>query len=93
MASRNQVWTNMCINNLRQIKLAKEQWATDNNKMSADTPTAANLDTYIKDGTSSFYCPLDPNKGSVDTRFGTSYTINDIGHFPACKISSSNHKL
>jgi len=77
-----------CINNLRQIKMAKEQWALEKNREFADTPTAADLDPYVKGGTASLKCPLDPAK-----TFATSYTINNVGTDPACKISSGTHKL
>lgn len=88
ISMRANVQKDMCINNLRQLKLAKEQWALENNKSDTDTPTAANLDPYIKGGTSGLICPQDPGKS-----FNTSYTINNIATNPTCKINPSEHKL
>jgi len=82
------VYRDTCINNLRMINLAKEQWALENDKDVGDEPTAADLDGYIKDGTDSLVCPLD-SSGSFDT----SYSINAVGTNPLCKISASDHKL
>ena len=88
IAARARVQKDTCINNLRELKLAKEQWAFENNKDYTDTPEATDLDTYIKDGTQSLWCPLDSSES-----FSASYTINNVGTDPACKISSSDHKL
>ena len=88
LAIRANVQKDMCINNLRQLKLAKEQWALENNKLDSDTPVAADLNSYIKDGTNSLVCPQDTGKS-----FNTSYTINNVATDPACKIYPSQHKL
>lgn len=85
---RERVRRDMCINNLRQIKLAKEQWALENNKDSSDEPSSDDISTYIKDGADSLKCPNDSS-----STFGTSYTIENIGSDPQCKISSSTHHL
>jgi prepilin-type N-terminal cleavage/methylation domain-containing protein len=87
LAMRSRAERDACINNLRQIRLAKEQWALENNKDYDDIPSASDLDTYIKDGTASLVCPADPAMS-----FATSYHINNIGSNPTCKISTS-HKL
>src|SRR5271154_610786 len=42
--------TNACINNLRLIDAAKQQWALENNQVGAVTPTAANLQPYLGRG-------------------------------------------
>lgn len=86
--SRTSAQKNACINNLRQIDSAKEQWAIENNKTSADTPTATNLDAYLKGGTAKVYCPQDAAKA-----FGSSYTVNAIGTSPVCQKDGTNHKL
>ena len=79
----------MCINNLRRIELAKEQWGLENGKTAANpAPLAADLDPYIKDGTASVVCPADPA-----ATFSTSYTINVLGTKAACKISPATHHL
>lgn len=88
IAIRANVQRDMCVNNLRQLKIAKEQWALENNKLDNDTPTAADLNSYIKDGTNSLVCPQDANKS-----FSTSYNINNMATNPACKISPGQHNL
>ena len=80
--ARNQAQTNACINNLRQIDGAKEQWALENKKTSADTPVSTDLygtDKYIKQEPS---CPANG-----------SYTINNIGTKPICTLSANGHSL
>jgi len=84
-AARDRVKKDMCVNNLRQLKLAKEQWALENNKDYSNTPVAVDLDNYIRDGTSSLICPLD----SANT-FANSYNIGNIGTNPTCKISTGH---
>src|SRR6185369_7298312 len=52
--------TNACINNLRQIDGAKQQWALENGKDSAATMTDTDLAPYVgrKNSGSDVYCPL-----------------------------------
>src|ERR1044071_7654212 len=48
-----------CINNLRLIESAKEQWALENNKTNSDIPTWTNLTIYLgRGGTAVLKCPL-----------------------------------
>ncbi len=86
--SRTSAQKNACINNLRQIDSAKEQWAIENNKKTGDTPIATDLDAYLKGGTAKVYCPQDTAKA-----FSSSYTINAIGTDPVCQKDATNHKL
>ena len=77
--------TKSCVANLKQIDAAKEQWAMDKNKTSADTPVAADLfgaTAYVK---AKPVCP----SGSAD------YTLSAVGTNPACPNVASNadHKL
>ncbi len=91
ISSTGRVRRDTCINNLRRINLAKEQWALETGIEVGDqgsTPVAADLDTYIKDGTASLACPLD----GADS-FSTSYTINTFGTDPACNISPGDHNI
>ena len=41
---------NTCINNLRQIDAAKQQWALENSKTDDAVPTALELLPYLRDG-------------------------------------------
>ncbi len=63
-----------CINNLKQIDLAKRMWATDNNKQNTDIPTESDLQRYLPNH-SIFTCPQ-----------GGTYTIGAVGEKPRCSI-------
>jgi len=78
--ARDTARKNACINNLRQIDAAKQQWALENNKKSDDTPTAQDLNKYIPNGFDSLHCPA-----------GGTYTINKAGEPPTCSVP--NHRL
>ena len=78
--ARSTAQTNMCINNLRQIDAAKNQWALENSKTNGVTPTAQDLSPYIKGGFESLHCVA-----------GGNYTIGPVGQNPTCSIPE--HKL
>ena len=63
-----------CINNLRQIDGAKEQWALENKKGSGAVIDKAEVDSYIKGGAPS--CPA-----------GGSYTYGNVDEKPLCDIA------
>lgn len=65
---------NACLNNLRQIDAAKNQWALENNKLATDLPTAANLLPYFP-GQIFPVCPA-----------GGIYTIGTAGEVPGCSV-------
>ena len=79
---------NACINNLRQIDGAKDQWAIETNRAPAAAVVAADLDDYLKGGTEDVVCPADAAKA-----FASSYTINILGTDPVCQIVPIDHKL
>ncbi len=70
--ARTTAQSNACINNLRQIDAAKEQWALEKGKQSTDTPTMDDLKPYLR---SIPHCPA-----------GGTYTINAVGQPPVCSI-------
>jgi hypothetical protein len=72
--ARDTSMQNACINNLRQIDAAKNQWALENNKPSTVTPTESDLLPYFKDHKFP-HCPAD----------GT-YTIGAVSNAPTCSI-------
>jgi prepilin-type N-terminal cleavage/methylation domain-containing protein len=76
---------NACINNLRQIDGAKQQWALENNKKYSATPNSAALTSYLGRGTSSAF-PTCPSGSS-------SYTIGTIAVAPSCGNASLGHVL
>ena len=79
---------NACINNLRLIEAAKEQYALEANVASGGAVTAANIDPYLKGTTVAVICPSDATK-----TFATSYTIDVVGTNASCKIDAANHHL
>jgi len=89
--------TNACINNLRQIDGAKQQWALENGQLPSATPTAANLQVYLGRGTagsiSNVVCPLAPTVYLGSGAAGTGgYNIGTVGTPPACySYDPTNH--
>ena len=65
---------NSCINNLRQIDGAKQQWALDKKKASSDTPTEREITPYLANGIDK--CPA-----------GGVYTLNAVDSAPTCSIA------
>ena len=76
---------NACINNLRQIDAAIQQWALESNASSTAAVTAANITPYLGRGAggslASVVCPSDTAK-----TFATSYTISTVAAKPVCLI-------
>jgi prepilin-type N-terminal cleavage/methylation domain-containing protein len=71
--ARQATQTNTCLNNLRQIDGAKDQWAIENNKATGAACAAADIDDYLKrkfDG--------------IKEPTGGTYTINNVGADPTC---------
>jgi len=88
--ARTTAQQNACINNLRQIDGAKQEWALENKATATATPTPANIQPYMGRGSlgSLPTCPLDSS-----ITFATSYAVGDLSTAPTCKISSTNHIL
>ncbi len=70
---------NHCINNLRQIDSAKQQWALEHQKKETDMPTQSDITSYLKN-----------NQWPVCLA-GGSYSINALREAPACSITG--HQL
>jgi competence protein ComGC len=81
---------NTCINNLRMIDGAKGQWAMDHHKQNSDTPTGSDLQPYMGRGPVG-ELPVCPNDRKQT--FATSYSPNNVGTKPVCKIMPTNHVL
>ncbi len=76
--ARNSARSNSCINNLRLIDAAKEQYAIENNIASGVATSSTSCTAYLKNN--SFpVCP-----GTT-----TAYTTNNIGTYPSCAISGT----
>lgn len=65
---------NACLNNLRQIDAAKNEWALEHHKKSTDTPTETDLLPYL----ANHQWPRCPADGS--------YTIGPVGTLPFCSL-------
>jgi type II secretory pathway pseudopilin PulG len=76
--------TNACLNNLRQIDSAKQQWALEFGQAGAITPSLATLQPYMGRGTAgsvdNLYCPIEPGAKVA----GAGYDIRDLTLAPAC---------
>jgi competence protein ComGC len=77
--ARDTAQTNACINNLRQIYAAKQQWALENSKPADAVPTENDLTPYLENHQMP-HCPA-----------GGVYTIGAVTNNPTCSIPS--HKL
>ena len=79
-----------CINNLRQIDGAKQQWGLENKSTPNTLPTLTDIQPYMGRGQTGSLpsCPLD-SSGT----FSASYTIGSLQTAPACNINTTNHVL
>ena len=78
--ARHTAQANACINNLRQIDGAKQQWALENQKDADAVPMTFDLDKYLTQGFAGLKCPA-----------GGTYTIKAVGENPECSIPE--HRL
>lgn len=86
VTARDNARVNACINNLRQIDSAKEQAALALSLASTATPTAAQLDAYIKGNYAGLECPYDGDTGV------TAYPLTALGTNPACSnVGQAGH--
>ena len=69
---------------------SKAQWALENHKQSTDTPADSDIQPFMGRGSADELpmCPNDPNQ-----TFDTSYSINNVGTAPTCKILPATHSL
>lgn len=79
--ARQTTQTNTCLNNLRQIDGAKDQWAIENNKSTGASVAASDIDPYLKKGFT-----------GIEEPTGGSYTIGTVGTDPSCgNYNASTH--
>ena len=69
---------NACINNLRQLDGAKQQWALENKV--TGTPEPTDVQPYLGRGSAGTY-PLCPAAGT--------YTLGDLATAPLCSLSAA----
>jgi hypothetical protein len=78
---------NKCVNNLRQIDGAKNEWALENGKTKGAVCTESDIKPYIK---------LDANGNLPKCPLGGTYNIGKIGESPTCSLAKNGspyHKL
>jgi prepilin-type N-terminal cleavage/methylation domain-containing protein len=84
LKARSTSQQNTCINNLRQIDGAIQQWALESKAKVTDPLNASGsqIQPYMGRGSAGLlpFCPLDSNK-----KFTTSYTITTASVPPVCK--------
>jgi prepilin-type N-terminal cleavage/methylation domain-containing protein len=88
--ARTTAQQNACINNLRQIDGAKQQWALEMRTSATATPAATDIQPFLGRGNSGTLpsCPSDSTGV-----FTTSYTVGNVQIAPVCRINTSNHVL
>lgn len=67
---------NGCVNHLRQLDSAIQQWALEYNKTAETTPTSQEITPYLKDN----LLPVCPSGGK--------YTLGKVNDLPTCSVAS-----
>ena len=73
--ARNTALQHACVNNLRQIDGAKQQWALENTKKEDAIPSQADILPYIGSSGMMPFCQA-----------GGTYTIHSVGELPTCSV-------
>ena len=75
---------NACINNLRQVDGAVQQWALETKKSGTATVAYSDISGYLKNAV---ICP------AGGTAFSDSYTITTVAAKPTCQKVTDTHVL
>ncbi|HWD20639.1 MAG TPA: prepilin-type N-terminal cleavage/methylation domain-containing protein [Verrucomicrobiae bacterium] len=86
--ARETAQTNRCIDNLRMIDEAKQQWALETGRSGSSNPQVTDIQPYLGRGSGGNIptCPLDPANAN-------SYNLNNCQTSPTCLIAPANHVL
>ena len=84
--ARSTSQVNACINNLRQIDGAKQQWSLETKQATNATPTYPEIAGFLK---SDVTCPA----GGSGATFDATYVMGNVDTKPACKIFPLTHVL
>ena len=84
--ARTQSQTQACINNLRQIDDATQQWALNNLQAADAAVSFPDIQPYLKGG---IVCP----SAGTGTTFANSYTLTTASNKPACNLVPATHVL
>jgi len=80
---------NACINNLRLIDAAQQQYALEKGVSGTVTldPSGSQIQPYLGHGATGElpHCPLN----GTDTTFSTSYSLGTVTNTPTCKVQGS----
>ena len=81
---------NACINNLRQLDGAKQEWALEKKANQTALPVGTDIQPYLGRGVGGTLpsCPSDSS-----STFDASYDIQTLATAPTCLINTSNHVL
>ena len=82
--ARTTTHQNVCINNIRQVSAATQQWAMEMKKGPSASVTDADVLPYMK---RSVICP------SGGTTFANSYTLTTVAEQPVCQKVPLTHYL
>ncbi len=78
---------NACINNLRQIDGAKQEWALETKQSATASPGATDIQPYMGRGTGGTlpYCPLDSTQNFTTGNYTQG---NNVQTAPSCNLGS-----
>jgi prepilin-type N-terminal cleavage/methylation domain-containing protein len=82
LRSRNAAHRSTCINNLKQIDSAIQQWATERKKPQSASVEFSDISPYLK---GAVVCP------SGGTSFSDSYTLSTVADLPLCQKDPQTH--
>jgi general secretion pathway protein G len=89
LRARTTSQTKLCIDNLRMIDAAQQQWALETGALGTTVPVASNIQPYLGRGNGELpICPIDPAQS-----FATSYNLNNCQTSPTCQIDPTDHVL
>jgi len=85
--SRTTSQTQACINNLRQIDSAKQQWALETRQVTNAVPTDSDIAPYLRSSSlTNVVCP----SGGVTATFDSSYVLHSVSEPPTCIILTTH---
>ena len=89
LRARTTSQTKLCIDNLRMIDAAQQQWALETGALGTTVPVASNIQPYLGRGNGELpLCPIDPAQ-----TFASSSNLNNCQTSPTCQIDPTDHKL
>jgi len=80
---------NTCINNLRQIDGAIQQWALENKAGPSNAVTVDDIQGYLGRSTTAIKVLACPAATASGTNFSSSYEINTVQDAPICRIGGA----